>query len=140
MLFFLFVNKSVDVASLFCVFVFPFCFSSQVIPLRASNLLQTELKKIVFLGNKDYMQSEVETFSFIEKQQEIRNSLLFGANCLGMFVSVVWVRYIRQVQGRLPMVCLLRGPLPITVTCRSVIDVQHLAVGVFFRNVTHVNM
>lgn len=29
-----------------------------VIPLRASNLLQTELKKIVFLGNKDYMQRE----------------------------------------------------------------------------------
>ncbi|XP_029205879.2 calcium-activated potassium channel slowpoke-like isoform X3 [Acropora millepora] len=29
-----------------------------VIPLRASNLLQTELKKIVFVGNKDYMQKE----------------------------------------------------------------------------------
>ena len=33
--------------------------SLQVIPLRASNLLQTELKKIVFLGNKDYMEREV---------------------------------------------------------------------------------
>ena len=114
------------------VFLYSFSFSSQVIPLRASNLLQTELKKIVFLGNKDYMQREVETFSFIEKQQEIRNSLLFGANCLGMFLSVVSVRYIRQVQGRVPMVCLLRGPLSITVTCRSVIDAQHLAVGVSF--------
>ncbi|XP_073250941.1 calcium-activated potassium channel subunit alpha-1-like isoform X1 [Porites lutea] len=29
-----------------------------VIPLRASNLLQSELKKIVFLGNKDYMERE----------------------------------------------------------------------------------
>ncbi|XP_078383482.1 calcium-activated potassium channel subunit alpha-1-like isoform X3 [Oculina patagonica] len=28
------------------------------IPLRASNLLQTELKKIVFLGNKEYMERE----------------------------------------------------------------------------------
>ena len=30
-----------------------------MIPLRASNLLQSELKKIVFLGNKDYMEREV---------------------------------------------------------------------------------
>ncbi|XP_020623677.1 calcium-activated potassium channel slowpoke-like isoform X2 [Orbicella faveolata] len=29
-----------------------------VIPLRASNLLQSELKKIVFLGNKEYMERE----------------------------------------------------------------------------------
>ena len=58
-----------------------------MIPLRASNLLQTELKKIVFVGNKDYMQREVETFSFLEKQLEIRNSLTFysmqiGSECL----------------------------------------------------------
>ena len=38
---------------------FTFHVFTQVIPLRASNLLQTELKKIVFLGNKEYMDREV---------------------------------------------------------------------------------
>lgn len=52
-------------------FLYFLFFFSQVIPLRASNLLQTELKKIVFVGNKDYMQREVETFSFLEKQLEL---------------------------------------------------------------------
>jgi len=80
-----------------------------VIPLRASNLLQTELKKIVFVGNKDYMQREVETFSFLEKQLGIRNSFLFYANWFRMFMSVVSMRYISQVQGRVPMLCLLKG-------------------------------
>ena len=38
---------------------FTFHVTSQAIPLRASNLLQSELKKIVFLGNKEYMAREV---------------------------------------------------------------------------------
>ena len=33
-----------------------------------------------------------------------------------MFMSVVSMRYISQVQGRVPVLCLLREPLPITVT------------------------
>lgn len=113
------------VFSLFCFF-----FLSQVIPLRASNLLQTELKKIVFVGNKDYMQKEVETFSFLETQLEIRNSFLFYANWFRMFMSVVSMRYISQMKGRVPMLCLLKEPLPITVTCRSVIHALHVSVSV----------
>lgn len=109
--------------------VFSF-FLSQVIPLRASNLLQTELKKIVFVGNKDYMKKEVETFSILETQLKIRNSFLFYANWFKMFMSVVSVRYISQVKGRVPMLCLLREPLSITVTCRSVIDALHVSVSV----------
>lgn len=45
-----------------------------------------------------------------------------------MFMSVVSMRYISQVQGRVPVLCLLREPLPITVTFRSVIDALHVSV------------
>lgn len=38
------------------------------------------------------------------------------------------MRYISQVQGRVPVLCLLREPLPITVTFRSVIDALHVSV------------
>lgn len=124
-----FFNKSIYVASSFVFWCILF-FLSQVIPLRASNLLQTELKKIVFVGNKEYMQKEVETFSFLETQLEIRNSFLFYANWFRMFMSVVSMRYISQVKGRVPMLCLLREPLPITATCRSVIDALHVSVSV----------
>lgn len=52
---------------------------------------------------------------FSRKATGIRNSFLFYAN---WFRNVVSVRSISQVQGRVPMLCLLREPLPITVTCR----------------------
>lgn len=38
------------------------------------------------------------------------------------------MRCISQVQGRVPMLCLLREPLPITLTFRSVIDALHVSV------------